>query len=120
MTDITAATIKMKFPEFADQDDATIEFAIEEASRNVDDTWIAKDKPLAWMYMACHYLAIGVARANAVNTQLVQSESIGEISVTYATVQQPTITKHSDLTTTSYGTRYLELVTLNFPSVLVI
>lgn len=120
MTQLTAAVIKTKFPEFADQDDTFIEFSIEEAQRNVDDTWLAKDKMLALTYMACHYLAIAVNRANAVNTQMVQSESIGEISVTYAHVQEPTIKDPSDLTTTPYGVRYLELVKLNFPAVMVI
>jgi Protein of unknown function (DUF4054) len=120
MSTLTAANIKIKFPEFAGTDDAQIEFAIEEAARNVDDTWLEKDKMLGWMYMTAHYLMVSISRAASGTGQQIQSERIGEISVTYATSQQPTIASPSDLTTTPYGTRFLELANLNFPPVLVI
>jgi hypothetical protein len=120
MTDITAASMKLKFPEFAEQDDASIEFAIEEAARNVDDTWLAKDKNLAWMYMAAHYLSVAINNNSDVNNQQVQSERIGEISVTYANAPQPTLKDSTDLASTTYGMRYRELSKLNFPPVMVI
>ena len=120
MSTVTVTAIKLKFPEFADIDDAAIEFAIEEAASNVDDTWIARDKNLAWMYMAAHYLMVSISRAASGTGQQIQSERIGEISVTYAPTPQPTMASPSDLTTTPYGTRYLELANLNHPPVMVI
>lgn len=120
MTDITAANMKLKFPEFANQDDATIEFAIEEAARNVDDTWLAKDKVLAWMYMAAHYLSVSITNATVVNNKQVTSERIGEISISYAQPQASVLKDPTDLTTTAYGMRYRELSKLNFPPVMVI
>ena len=120
MSEVTAQSIKLKFPEFADTDDASIEFAIEEASRNVDDTWLAKDKLLAQMYMAAHYLSVAINNATVVNNKQVQSERIGEISVTYATTPAPTPKDPTDLASTSYGQRYRELSRLNFPPIMVI
>ena len=120
MTEVTAQSMKLKFPEFANQDDATIEFAIEEAARNVDDTWLAKDKNLAWMYMAAHYLSVAINNALVVNNKQVVSERIGEISVTYAQPQQSTLKDPTDLATTTYGMRYRELSKLNFPPIMVI
>lgn len=120
MTDVTAQTMKIKFPEFADEDDVRIEFAIEEAARNVDDTWLAKDKNLAWMYMAAHYLSVSINNATVVNNKQVASERIGEISVTYATTPAPSPKDPTDLSSTSYGQRYRELSKLNFPPIMVI
>ena len=120
MSDITVQSFKFKFPEFASQDDASIEFAIEEASRNIDDTWLSKDKNLAWLYMAGHYLSIAIMRSTVVDNQRVQSERIGEISVTYASVPTPSLKDSSDLELSPYGMHYLELSKLNFPQVMVI
>jgi hypothetical protein len=75
---------------------------------------------LAWMYMTAHYLQVSITRAATTTGQQIQSERIGEISISYATPQQPNMASPSDLTTTPYGTRYLELANLNFPPVLVI
>lgn len=120
MSNPTAQSMKLKFPEFAEQDDASIEFALEEAARNVDDTWLAKDKNLAWMYMAAHYLSVAINNATVVNNKQVASESIGEISVTYAQPTQSVVKDPTDLSTTSYGMRYRELSKLNFPPIMVI
>lgn len=117
---VTASAMKMKFPEFAGEDDARIEFAIEEAARNVDDTWRAKDKNLAWMYMTAHYLSVAINNATVVNNKQVVSERIGEISVTYAQGPAPSPKDPTDLSSTSYGQRYRELSKLNFPPIMVI
>lgn len=120
MTTVTATSMKLKFPEFAGQDDASIEFALEEASRNVDDTWLEKDRTLALMYMAAHYLSVAINNASVVNNQQVISERIGEISVTYAQTPAPSLKDSSNLQMSPYGMRYLELSKLNFPQVMVI
>lgn len=120
MTTPTALSMKLKFPEFADKSDAMIEFAIEEASRNVDDTWLEKDKNLAWMYMAAHYLFCAVRNGTMVDSKRVVSERIGEISVTYANIPEPSLSDPTDLSTSPYGLRYRELSLLNSFPILVI
>jgi hypothetical protein len=117
---VTSTAIKNKFHEFSDVPDTHIEFAIEEASRNVDDTWLEGDRILGVMYLAAHYLKVAISRSASDTGQQVQSERIGEISVTYHPIQQPTMASQSDLTTTPYGTRWLELAKFNHPAILVV
>lgn len=119
MVDVNANSMKMKFPEFEAQPNERIEFAIEEAGRNVDDTWLDADRNLAHMYLAAHYLSVSITRASTSAGQAVVSERIGEISVTYAQPQQAA-GDITDLSTTSYGARFLELARLNFPAIAVI
>lgn len=118
--DVNASSMKMKFPEFEDQPDARIELCIEEAQRNVDDTWLPGDQKLGLMYLAAHYLMVSISRAASGTGQQIASERIGEISITYAQTKQPSPDMSSDLTTTPYGTRFLELAHLNFPPVAII
>lgn len=117
---VTALAIKNKFHEFMDEPDTHIEFAIEEASLNVDDSWIESNRALAVMYLTAHYLKVAISRAASDTGQQIASERIGEISISYHPTQQPTIASQSDLTTTPYGTRWLELAKFNFPGVLVV
>ena len=118
MAELTAANIKLRFSEFENIDDAKIEFAIEEASRCIDDSWLAKDKNLAWAYLSAHYLMVSISRSVSGTGQKVISERIGEISVTYS--DPPQQSSETDMTTTPYGVRYLELVGKNFPAIMVI
>lgn len=116
----SSANIKVKFPEFADVPDAAVEFAIEEAARNVDDTWLPLDQALALMYYAGHVLMITLSRAESASGQQVTSERIGEINLTYKTPTQPTEADASDLTTTPYGIKFRDLARRNFPAVVVV
>ena len=116
----SAANVRLKFPEFRDESDASIEFALEEAQRNVDDSWIAGDQVLGLYYYAAHVLMVEISRRESASGQMVRSETIGRMSITYASPTQPTATEGSDLTTTPYGTRYLDLVTKSNPAVIVI
>lgn len=114
----TAAAVKMRFAQFASQTDTAIEFAIEEAALHVDDSWPADRASLAIMYLAGHYLMVDISRAQSGTGQVIRSESMDGMSITYdnsAVRPDP-----SDYTTTSYGQRYLALVRDNFPGVLLI
>lgn len=114
----TALNIKLKFPEFASVADATIEFAIEEAALEVDDTWIPKQATLAVMYLAGHHLMVSVSRSESGSGQRIKSESMDGMSITYDT--DTTIPDSGDYDTTSYGKRYLELLGGNVAGVLLI
>lgn len=113
-----ANSIKMRFPEFATTEDPVVEFAIEEALRVVDDTWIEGDRVLACSLYVAHLLAIASASAG-VDGRDVVSESIGPISVTYASVGAASVSG-SDLSNTSYGKRYKSLLRKNFPGPVVV
>lgn len=68
-----------RFPEFDGQDEA-IEFALTEAARSVDDSWIEADYKTAHMYMAAHLLTAGEIASSG---KEIASESIGPLSVSY-------------------------------------
>lgn len=111
----TATSIKTRFPEFADVDDAVIEFAIEEARLEVTSNWTTGYN-LAIMYLTAHYVASSIAASASGGTGdsgEIASESIGRLSITYAKPQNANAV-HSDTSTTSYGQRYDELMQRNF------
>ena len=119
----SASNIKFKFPEFSSIDDPTVEFAVEEACVMCSGgDWIdASNEALAIMYLAGHLLMVSLQRAQSATGQLVASERVGELSVTYVTPPQPTATDTAvDLTLTPYGIRYLGLVRANFPAILTV
>lgn len=116
----TSTAMKLKFPEFASTPDATVEFAIADASRHVDDTWLVGDQTAAVMWLAAHYLMVTISRTESGSGQMISSERWGEMSITYKTPEMPTALSYSDYTTTPYGTRYRELLALNQPAVAII
>lgn len=116
----TATSMKLKFPEFIEVDDVTIEFAIEEASYGVGDNWTAGSS-IAIMYLAAHLIAAGQAAIIAMEAMeegsgSISKESIGRISIAY---KVPSTAANADATaddfaSSSYGRRFLELRDLNF------
>lgn len=117
---VTTVSMKLKFPEFESETDASVGFALEEAARNVDSTWLPGDRDLGLMYLAAHYLTVSISRRESGTDQLVASERMGEMSITYAVPKLPDSASSSDLTTTPYGTRFLELAHLNHPPVMIV
>ena len=114
----TSVSMKLKFPEFVPQTDTTIEFAIEEALLSVDDTWIPEFMTVAVMYLAAHHVMVAIARAESGTGQRLKSESMDGMSKTYDNdTPRP---DPADYTTTSYGSRYLEMLRSNVPGILMI
>lgn len=120
----SAANIKFKFaPAFNNVDDATVEFALEEAivacGQIGDGNWIDDaNQTLGIMYYAAHLMQVAIMRYGSGGTgQIVSSERIGELSITYAV---PPPNAPIDFTMTIYGERFLGLVRANFPAVLVV
>jgi Protein of unknown function (DUF4054) len=117
MSDLTtlpdATSIKTRFPEFESTADSVVMFAIEEAARNVDDSWPEGDRLAAVSILAAHYLAVGGASAGVDGREVV-SESIGPISVTYAQVSAATASGGSQFGSTSYGKSYQSMVRRNW------
>jgi len=120
----TATSMKLKFPEFRDVEDATIEFAIEEASYGVGDNWTS-GAGLAVMYFAAHLIAAGKVAGDIMSgesTGDIASESIGRISIKYNKPQTTSASEATadELASSSYGRRYLEFMSLNFGGPVVI
>lgn len=114
----TASAIKLKFPEFSGVPDATIEFAIEEAMLGVDDTWIPSNGTVALMYLAGHILMVSISRAESGTGQMIKSESMGGMTISYDTdAAKPDA---GDYTTTPYGSKYLDLLNVNIPPVVLL
>lgn len=117
----TAQSIKMRFAEFADVEDSVVEFAIEEASLEVSDSWTIRYN-LALVYLVAHYVACGIAASTSGGSGDegdIASESIGRFSISYAKSAFDGAT-HADKDSTSYGRRYVELLGLNFGGPVVI
>ena len=116
---IDATSVKIRFPEFRHQDDARVQFAIEEASLIMDaTTWMLDYYVLAFSYLAAHYLMVAIQREQSGTNQQITSERIGsDFSVTYAQPAQPDPSDRSDYNTTDYGIRFVNLMRLNFPAV---
>lgn len=116
---VTATSFKLFFPEFASEDDGFIEMRLAESRRQVDDSWIAADVDLATLYLAAHYVTVTVQQRESQTGQVVSAERFGPISVSYST-PSAVVADYSDLTTTTYGSRFLELARHNFPGVAVV
>src|ERR1700747_1477293 len=117
----TATNIKLKFPEFAYLADGTVEFAIEEAQLSIDGNasaaggWTSDaDQTMAHMYLAAHHLMVTISRAQSGTGQRIKSESVDGMSISYVTDGE--VPDPGDYNTTPYGSRYLDLVSLNFPA----
>lgn len=119
----TAVNVKFKFaPAFNNVDDATIELAIEEAvvacGADVGEWIDDANHTLALYYYAAHLMQVAIMRMGSGGTgQIVSSERIGELSLSYAVPPQNT---PMDFTMTIYGERFLGLVRSNFPAVLTV
>lgn len=65
-TSATPDTLKLRYPEFADADDARIQYWLDDAFlRVVQQDWSEADGPVAQMLVAAHNLAMGGALGDA-------------------------------------------------------
>jgi|ERR1700719_1416090 len=119
MAQISAHSIKMKFPEFTDVPSTQIEFAIEEAALNVDSTWGTR-QVLGLLYWTAHILMFAISRAASGTGQQIASESFaGVMSITYQNAP-PLDADQDDLSATPYGLRVRALMEAQFPAVAII
>lgn len=122
----TAADLKAKLPFFSSVDNGVMEDFITEAGRSVDDTWIAGDQKNAIMYLAAHNMFVlgvtstgGAPPGGAGGSGVVQSQSIGDSSVSFAATSflKGDGSVNDDLRSTVWGRMYLKLARLNVPAV---
>jgi hypothetical protein len=122
-------SMKTKFREFVNVDDADIQFAIDEAVVTCGSDlgeWVDEaNHTLAMQYYAAHILLVSIQRAGlgsggSSTGKVILSESTPELSRTYAAPPQASASEPIDLTMTHYGVRFLGLVQKNFPAVLTV
>ena len=122
MTMPSATTFKMKFPAFVGTDDGQIEFALEEAGvacgKFGDGNWIDDaNQTLAVYYYAAHQLQVALMRASSGTGQIISSERVPDMSITYAVPSQD---KPIDFNMTIYGQKFDELARRNFSHAFVV
>jgi hypothetical protein len=134
------ALFRSYFPEFVDIPDARIQLMIDEAACSIDDSWAHNcamaDCTLAILYLAAHLLTMLLFAASA----LPQTDSSGggvisggevtgvsfeTMKVTYSASQMQVEkggSKESvySYESTPYGQRYLDLLKVNFPAILIV
>lgn len=109
---LNVVAFKSFFPQLAGIDDGVLQTAIDEASLYVDDSW-GTDATVAIYYLAAHFASVGQAAA-ATGGQVVTSEHIGQISVSYAATSASSSTSgYPSLSTTPYGLMFLNLMGRN-------
>lgn len=111
---LTAADIKIRFPEFAAIDLAVIDRWLDEASRQHNTTqWAGKsDDALAWF--VAHFLAAFVLPSDGTTSQPGPGPLTGatedRVSASWSPLTIPKIFATNDLGSTIYGRRYLSMV----------
>jgi len=111
--DPNATAMKLKFTEFTSLDDTTVEFALEEAKVIIGGN-TTRVRALLIMYLTAHILS--VARIGQENGGLsVRHDAIGRLSTTYVSAGETShtdlrTTTIGDLSTTTYGRRYQQLL----------
>lgn len=106
----TAADLKSKFQAFAAVADDTINGALNDAARMVDETWTEADFAPARMLYAAHLMTLdGVGKTTEAKLQGFSKLSIGPLSIERAEQAGET----GELRSTSYGRRFIELCRRN-------
>lgn len=99
---------KSMFPDFADVDDTLVQMALDAAAQFVDAAW-GDSQVAATMYLAAHFLSMSSTTSDT-SGQLISSESIGRISVSYASSAASGGT-NGTLGQTSYGVVFSNMLT---------
>ncbi len=125
----TPTELKARHTAFAAVADAIVLAAIVDANRHVDSSWLVSDYKSAIMLLAAHMMVTegalnpDGAAVQAVVSGPIQSESLGDASVSYAAsnVSSGMSAEESELMSTVYGRRFAALRRANLgPAVMVV
>lgn len=117
-TEPTVASFVARFPRFESADEDLIASLLAEAISLVDDSWLERDRATAQLYLTAHWLVRETNNSTATGPGIIQSESFGPMSRSYAI--DKSASGNADLGQTEFGRRYLELRSANFPGILVV
>lgn len=112
----TAADLKARYTDFDEVADAHVTAALEDAAREVDDSWLEDDRDRAQILLACHYLIVEAAFDDDKPGQrrYISSEKIGDAQINYYIPwQRYAKLGAEDLDDTTFGKRFLHLLRQN-------
>lgn len=117
----TVEEIVTRFPAFDGQEEL-LEACLAEAVTQVDDRWVESDTKIAIMYLTAHLAQTEIDRGadsgGAGAGGIIASESMGPMSVSYATPgASGGMFAGNDYATTIYGQRFAEKLRDNFGGV---
>ena len=124
----TAADLKARFPEFAAVSDTLINLILEEASAQVGETWLERDRKPAPLYLAAHLLTMegepgrSASGQGSATTGPVRRRKVGDVETEFAGFGRADANGRTDAgyEMTAYGRQFLRLLRLNFPAVAVV
>lgn len=124
----TLADFRTRFPVFASVPDPTVQAVLNEAIASVGETWVEKDRFPATLYLAAHLLAsegFGGASAGgggAAVTGAVKRRKVGDVETEYSGIARAASGTGAlaSYYLTIYGQRYVALLRMNFPAVMVV
>ncbi|AGC35706.1 virion structural protein [Rhizobium phage RHEph06] len=121
----TPAEFKIRFPQFASVDDATVQMILDEAVAEVGETWIEAYRTPGVLYLAAHLLAsqglgYSAGGGGAAVTGAVKRRKVGDVETEFAGVAGGSSGDLSGYGTTVFGQQFLRLQRKNFPAVAVV
>ena len=125
----TVDQFRSRFPIFEDAEDELIEALLSEAASQIDTSWREADYQPAIMYLTAHLLATDNSSEGdsvefgGAGAGTIASESFGALSVSYATKSGSNASNAAwaaEYETTEYGRRYLRLLKLTKPAIMVV
>lgn len=129
----TAATFKVRYPEFAAVPDATVTAILGEAALEVGPSWIEDDRAPAQMALTAHLLvmqgALGglITSADGSSVQTsgpVSRVKVGDVETTFSSPSGSSGGSEggsqSEYALTAYGRRFLRYLRRSFPPVAVV
>lgn len=124
----TVEQLKVRYPEFKDVATETIQAALDAAATKVDESWREADFQEARMLYAGHTMTLaGLGSSREAKFSGLSAAGISQIKISSLSVSMAKDGFYSrnpvragELSSTSYGTRFLQLMRVNFPAVLVV
>lgn len=124
----TVDDMKARYPEFKDVEVSIVQAALDEAATRVDKSWREADFQNARMLYAGHVLTLAgqgssrEAKFAGLAAAGISQIKISSLSVTLAKdgFYSRNPIRAGELSSTSYGTRFMALMRLNFPAILVV
>ena len=103
---VTAAGLKVRFPEYAAVADATLDIWIGQATRRFNDTLFTDDDLAddALYFFSAHLYTVSIG-GSAASTGAITSKKVGDLSVNYATGVSSSYSYGMD--STYYGQQFL-------------
>jgi len=124
----TLAEFRDRFPQFASWADGQVQGELSEAVGEVSERWLERDRTPAVLNLTAHRLSAlgsgvsgGAGGTGTPSGAVLKAREVGDVRSEFQYgVGAPGTVVYSDLTTSQYGQRFLELKRRNFAGPLVV